>query len=216
MLGYGNPVDSVPIDNVFMWGDEKGFYPIKASAVSPQRTFLREMSKRYPDQNFAGLCSAYPSAWVSQWKPGFPNRDMFYSRLSRAKQFCTFGGIVSMYGINDGEDRVRADAFYADFMAIINEIRDSVDNPNLPCIFGRNETFQPYIGGMLHYTIYAAIVEYQGQRICKEPNVYQCPIRPIPKELYADDHHYNRLGHEIFGCDVVALFQINNLDWWNK
>jgi hypothetical protein len=140
MLGYANPIDTAPIERVYFWGNEKEFYPIKPMPFSPLRTFLREMSNRYPEYSFAGLCGAYPSAWASQWKPGFANRDMFYSRLSRAKQHCVIGGIVTMYGINDGEDRGRADAFYGNYMAIINEIRDSVGNKNLPVQTGESRS----------------------------------------------------------------------------
>lgn len=217
MGGYCAQKDIESRPNVWLYTDIKGFYhgtddDLSNNSGSPIMPFLKRMAILYPEYHFCGVKDARPGMMMEDFLTNKNDRHII-DKIKILKRKSIIGGVILMYGWDEGGDLKTVQALDADLKRLIDDLRKASGNRTLPFIFGRYEEN----GGKQ----YAQSHRWDDILIDKinslekiDPYLKLTPIRPIPKQYFCDDHHYTAEGYQIWAGDAAAIIQLNRFDFW--
>jgi hypothetical protein len=217
MGGYCAQMDVETRPNVWLYTDSKGFYhgtdkELSNNSGSPIMPFLKRMALLYPEYHFCGVKDARPGMTMEDFLTNKNDRYII-DKIKILKKKSIIGGVLLMFGWDEGGDIKTVQALDVDLKRLIDELRKASGNRTLPFIFGRYEEN----GGKA----YAQFHRWNDILIDKinslekiDPYLKLTPIRPIPKQYYCDDHHYKVEGYQIWADDAAAIIQIKKFDFW--
>jgi hypothetical protein len=143
--------------------------------------------------------------------PG-PYYPIFMGWAEKLKGNVTFGAIVVMLGITDGEHLPTADVpgFPARMAQIISDIRTDLGEPNLPVLFcdyeqGATGTLAPT--GSVGMVMQPLVRMLPGM-------VSKLVLVPTDGLEMQDDHHFDMQGHKDWANRVIMLMQSNGWFPW--
>jgi hypothetical protein len=217
MDGYCAQMNSETWQNVWLYTDLKGFYhgadnDLSNNSGSPIMPFLKRMALLYPEYHFCGVKCARPGMTIEDF---LANKSYSYiiNKIKTLKKKSVIGGVLLMFGFDEGGDIKTVRALDADLRRLMNELRDASGNRTLPFIFGRYEEN----GGKAYAQTHrwdAILINKIASLEMIDPYLKLTPIRPVPKLYYCDDHHYTSEGYQIWADDAAAIIQKNKLDFW--
>jgi len=220
MSGYCAQMDSMPMPNVWLYNTSKGFYhgtdkDMSNNSGSPVMPFLKRMALLYPDHHFCGVKHTINGITIEDFTANGNDRFLI-DKINTLKQKSTIGGVLMMFGFDEGESKRKVREIDANLKRLIDKVRMVSGNPTLPFIFGRYEEN----GDRNSYTSYHRYDNILIKKIntieTMDPYLKLTPIRPISKSCFCDDHHYNADGYQIWADDAAAIIQMNKLDFWNR
>jgi Carbohydrate esterase, sialic acid-specific acetylesterase len=137
---------------------------------------------------------------------------IFMGWAGQLKGYVTFGAIVIMLGVTDGEHLAAADVpgFPTRVAQIVSDIRSDLAEPNLPvlfCNYEQNATGQYAITGA-YGTVMVPLIEKLPSLIS---NLVLVPTDGIEMQ---DNHHFDMQGHKDWAARVISLMQSNNWFPW--
>jgi len=137
---------------------------------------------------------------------------IFMGWAGRLKGNVTFGAIVIMLGITDGEHLAASlvPAFPDRVAQIVSDIRADLGEPNLPVLFcdyeqGATGSLAPT--GTVGQLMMPLIRSLPGK-------ISNLKLVPTDNIEMADDHHFDMQGHKDWGARVISLMQSNNWFPW--
>ena len=137
---------------------------------------------------------------------------IFMGWAGQLKGYVTFGAIVIMLGVTDGEHLAAADVpgFPTRVAQIVSDIRADLGEPNLPvlfCDYEQNATGQ--------YAITGATGILMVPLIKKLPSlISNLVLVPTDGIEMQDNHHFDMQGHKDWAARVISLMQSNNWFPW--
>jgi Carbohydrate esterase, sialic acid-specific acetylesterase len=137
---------------------------------------------------------------------------IFMGWAGQLKGYVTFGAIVIMLGVTDGEHLAAADVpgFPTRVAQIVSDIRADLAEPNLPvlfCEYEQNATGQYAITGA-YGTVMVPLIKKLPSLIS---NLVLVPTDGIEMQ---DNHHFDMQGHKDWAGRVISLMQSNNWFPW--
>jgi Carbohydrate esterase, sialic acid-specific acetylesterase len=218
MSGYCAKMDVETNANVWLYADNKGFYhgtdhDLSNNSGSPIMPFLKRMAVLYPEYHFCGVKDARPGMTIEDY---LANKNDTYTinKMKILKKKSIIGGVLLMFGFDEGSDLKKVQALDVHLKRLIDELREASGNRTLPFIFGRYE--ENGSNGE-----YADFHRWNGILINKIDSLEKIdgylkltPIRPISRQCFCDDHHYNAEGYRIWAEDAAAIIQLNRFDFW--
>ena len=147
MVGQGD-AKSLPEDlagtpeNVFMFSKGK-WQPFEPGGgrFGPEVTFVREMAKAWPGQKIGIVKYAKGGTSLSQWDPDLAGslyeKLMTLVKAAREEEDFEVAGMLWMQGERDSKNEAAAKAYAENFKSFIARVRQDLERPELPFLFGR-------------------------------------------------------------------------------
>jgi hypothetical protein len=211
-----------PIENVqYYIGPNKGFIQNPADAdyipkgmVYP---FMKEMVLRYPDKRFAAAKYSKVTFNWCDMKPGEPRYDrMKEGILDLKKRGCIIGGVVAYFGFDEASERGLAENYTKEALRVIDDVRATVENPELSVFLIRYESNHGIEHDTPKYWNFQALITEAILDLSKMDRYTKVvPVRPVPAKYFCDDHHPDTIGNRIIAQDMATTIQENFLDRWN-
>ena len=137
---------------------------------------------------------------------------IFMGWAGQLKGNVTFGAIVIMLGVTDGEHLPTAQVpgFTTRVVQLVSDIRSDLGEPNLPvlfCNYEQNATGQYAITGAYGTVMVPLIKQLPGLI----SNLVLVPTDGIEMQ---DNHHFDLQGHKDWAGRVISLMQSNNWFPW--
>ena len=137
---------------------------------------------------------------------------IFMGWAGQLKGNVTFGAIVIMLGVTDGEHLPTAQVpgFTTRVVQLVSDIRSDLGEPNLPvlfCNYEQNATGQYAITGAYGTVMVPLIKQLPGLI----SNLVLVPTDGIEMQ---DNHHFDLQGHKEWAGRVISLMQSNNWFPW--
>ncbi|MGB8295878.1 MAG: sialate O-acetylesterase [Polyangia bacterium] len=137
---------------------------------------------------------------------------VFMGWAGQLKGNVTFGAIVIMLGVTDGEHLASnlVPGFPARVVQLVSDIRSDLGEPNLPvlfCDYEQNATGQYAITGAIGTVMVPLIKQLPGLI----SNLVLVPTDGIEMQ---DNHHFDLQGHKDWAGRVISLMQSNNWFPW--
>ena len=137
---------------------------------------------------------------------------IFMGWAGQLKGYVTFGAIVIMLGVTDGEHLAAADVpgFPSRVVQLVSDIRSDLGEPNLPvlfCDYEQNATGQFAITSATGILMVPLIKKLPGMI----SNLVLVPTDGIEMQ---DNHHFDMQGHKDWAARVISLMQSNNWFPW--
>jgi hypothetical protein len=137
---------------------------------------------------------------------------IFMGWAGQLKGNVTFGAIVIMLGVTDGEHLPAAQVpgFTTRVVQLVSDIRSDLGEPNLPvlfCDYEQNATGQYAITGAYGTVMVPLIKQLPGLI----SNLVLVPTDGIEMQ---DNHHFDMQGHKDWAGRVISLMQSNNWFPW--
>ena len=137
---------------------------------------------------------------------------IFMGWAGQLKGSVTFGAIVIMLGVTDGEHLASnlVPGFPARVVQLVSDIRSDLGEPNLPvlfCDYEQNATGQYAITGAYGTVMVPLIKQLPGLI----SNLVLVPTDGIEMQ---DNHHFDLQGHKDWAGRVISLMQSNNWFPW--
>jgi hypothetical protein len=152
------------------------------------------------------------SATTVDYAPGGTYYTAFMTWAKALKGNVTFGAIVIMLGITDGEHLPSAEVpmFPMRVSQIVSSIRSDLDEPNLPVLFC---DYEQGATGTLAPTGSVGVVMQPLVRMLPGmiSNLVLVPTDGIEMQ---DDHHFDMQGHKDWSDRVVMLMKSNGWYHW--
>ena len=219
MQGYCAPPDTIINEHVWSYEEKRGFFNCTDNDLShhasPVLPFLKAMAVQYPDYNFCGVVHASPCQQAFHILSEGRHRDCLINQINSVKDKGTFGGVLLMYGIIEGQFKPSVDLLEPEINKLVAFIRLQVNDNNLPIILGRYEEN----GNAIELKDW---FKYKKNLMCiinSMPNkinrLVLTPYQPVAANEYCDNHHYSTEGYRIWSEDAVKIIKENNLDSWN-
>jgi hypothetical protein len=137
---------------------------------------------------------------------------IFMNWANQLKGKVTFGAIVIMLGVTDGEHLPSAQVpdFPNRVLQLVTNIRTDLGEPNLPVLFC---DYEREASGDLSPT--SSVGTTMIPLIAKLPTlVSKLVLVPTNGLSMEDDHHFNMQGHKDWAARVIMLMQSNNWFPW--
>lgn len=219
MSGYCATMDIETTSNVWLYNDIKGFYhgtdkDLSNNSGSPVIPFLKRMALLYPDYHFCGVKYSSNGLTIEDFLTNKRNKYIF-DKLKTLKKKSIIGGVLLMFGFQEGKDIQKVQELDAKCKLLIDELRKASGNRTLPFIFGRYEENGAKILPHIYHRHDDILIKKIESLEKIDPYLKLTPIRPISKRCYCDDHHYTAEGYQIWADDAAAIIQINKFDFWN-
>jgi hypothetical protein len=164
------------------------------------------------DVQFISVGYGQGSATTVDYQKSGPYYPIFMGWAGQLKGYVTFGAIVIMLGVTDGEHLAVADVpgFPTRVAKIVSDIRADLGEPNLPvlfCNYEQNATGQYAITGA-YGTVMVPLMKQLPGLIS---NLVMVPTDGIEMQ---DNHHFDMQGHKDWAGRVISLMQSNNWFPW--
>jgi hypothetical protein len=164
------------------------------------------------DVQFISVGYGQGSATTVDYQKSGPYYPIFMGWAGQLKGYVTFGAIVIMLGVTDGEHLAAADVpgFPTRVAKIVSDIRADLGEPNLPvlfCNYEQNATGQYAITGA-YGTVMVPLMKQLPGLIS---NLVMVPTDGIEMQ---DNHHFDMQGHKDWAGRVISLMQSNNWFPW--
>jgi hypothetical protein len=137
---------------------------------------------------------------------------IFMGWAGQLKGNVTFGAIVIMLGLTDGEHLAsdQVPGFPTRIAQIVSDMRADLGEPNLPVLFcdyemGATGTFLPT--GTIGQTMIPLIHQLPGL-------ISKLVLVPTDSLEMQDDHHFDMQGHKDWAARLISLMQTNNWFPW--
>jgi hypothetical protein len=221
MQGYCAQMDTVADPHVWAYQPGCGFFNptdrnFQSGSGSPILPFLKRMARMYPGYNFCGVQHASPCQQAFHLYTEQRHRECLINQINVLKGKGTFGGVLLMHGIVEQGYKSSIDSFELSIISLVNFLRHQTDDAFLPVILGKFEENGDHKTAPQFYKYQEEIIK----KINKLPkligNLSLTPYKPIPKELFCDDHHYNAEGYRIWSWDAVTIYKYNGYDTWAR
>ena len=165
------------------------------------------------DVQFISVGYGQGSATTVDYQKAGAYYPVFMAWAGQLKGYVTFGAIVIMLGITDGEHL--AASLVPDFPTrvakIVSDIRSDLGEPNLPVLFCDYE--QGATGADLAPTGTVGVV--MVPLIKKLPGlISNLVLVPTDSIEMQDNHHFDMQGQKDWGARVIKLMQDNNWFPW--
>lgn len=215
------PFETLPRVSYYI-GPNKGYEsdPSKAHYIpkSMAYPFLKEMSTLYPNYRFAGAKYSRAATQFNEIIPGESCHDrMIESIRDIKKRGDVVGGFIVNYGFCEGDIQKDAQHFAWDARRLINEIRETSGNTELPFLLVRYQSNHQNQDGMKRFREFSGlIVEGLFKLQETDKNIKLVPPRPMPLEYIATDHHENLEGNRILAKAAAFEIQESNFDFWYR
>ncbi len=224
MTGYGGKMDTVSHPRVWMYSVEKGFWnahdPIETiyKSPSPPLPFLKKMAEYYPEYHFCGIKITQAGLPMSDcFLRGKPKYKLLLETIDSLKNKATLGGVLAMFGFVEGISDSLSSRLCEDVINMISSFREDFGVSNLPCIFGRYEENSDTTN-LTDYFKYKDRIKTQIESIPDADPLHRTaltPYEPVSKEMYFDDHHYNKAGYALWSNTAAEIIKSNAWDYWN-
>jgi hypothetical protein len=137
---------------------------------------------------------------------------IFMGWAGQLKGNVTFGAIVIMLGVTDGEHLPTAQVpgFTTRVVQLVSDIRSDLGEPNLPvlfCDYEQNATGQFAITGAIGTVMVPLMKQLPGLI----SNLVMVPTDGIEMQ---DNHHFDMQGHKDWAARAIALMQSKNWFPW--
>jgi hypothetical protein len=164
------------------------------------------------DVQFISVGYGQGSATTVDYQKSGPYYPIFMGWAGQLKGYVTFGAIVIMLGVTDGEHLAAADVpgFPTRVAKIVSDIRADLGEPNLPvlfCNYEQNATGQYAITGA-YGTVMVPLMKQLPGLIS---NLVMVPTDGIEMQ---DNHHFDMQGHKDWAGRVISLMQSSNWFPW--
>ncbi len=152
------------------------------------------------------------SATTVDYAPGGTYYDAFMAWAKALKGNVTFGAVVIMLGITDGEHLPSAQvpAFPTRVSQIVSSIRSDLGEPNLPvlfCDYEQNATGTLAPTGSVGMVMQPLIRMLPGM-------ISNLVLVPTDGLEMQDDHHFDMQGHKDWADRVIMLMKSNGWYHW--
>ena len=202
-------------NNSFYNGTDKDYGGDNNESGSLVMPFLKQMATMHPDFNFSGIKMASSCAQAFHRHPGDSRYDRCIKQIKELQdKGATIGGVLMMYGFIEGQNKESVDSIVIKTGLLINNIRFDVGNNNLPVIFGRYEENGDKIRCPTYHN-------YDSLLICKIDsipllikNTALSPYKPVPSNMYCDNHHYDENGYKLWANDAVQMIDEYGFNLW--
>jgi hypothetical protein len=164
------------------------------------------------DVQFISVGYGQGSATTVDYQKSGSYYPIFMGWAGQLKGNVTFGAIVIMLGVTDGEHLASnlVPGFPARVVQLVSDIRSDLGEPNLPvlfCDYEQNATGQYAITGAYGTVMVPLIKQLPGLI----SNLVLVPTDGIEMQ---DNHHFDLQGHKDWTARVIALMQSNNWFPW--
>ena len=164
------------------------------------------------DVQFISVGYGQGSATTVDYQKSGTYYPVFMGWAGQLKGNVTFGAIVIMLGVTDGEHLASnlVPGFPTRVVQIVSDIRADLGEPNLPvlfCDFEQNATGQYAITGAYGTVMVPLIKQLPGLI----SNLVLVPTDGIEMQ---DNHHFDLQGHKDWAGRVISLMQSNNWFPW--
>ena len=164
------------------------------------------------DVQFISVGYGEGSATTVDYQKSGTYYPIFMGWAGQLKGNVTFGAIVIMLGVTDGEHLASnlVPGFPARVAQIVSDIRSDLGEPNLPglfCNYEQNATGQYAITGAYGTVMVPLINQLPGLI----SNLVLVPTDGIEMQ---DNHHFDLQGHKDWAGRVISLMQSNNWFPW--
>ncbi len=164
------------------------------------------------DVQFISVGYGQGSATTVDYQKSGNYYPIFMKWAGQLKGNVTFGGIVIMLGITDGEHLASnlVPAFPDRVAQIVSDIRADLGEPNLPvlfCDYEQNATGTLAPTGSVGVVMMPLVRSLPG----KISNLVLVPTDGIEMQ---DDHHFDMQGQKDWAARVISLMQSNNWFPW--
>ncbi|MES1207327.1 MAG: sialate O-acetylesterase [Pseudomonadota bacterium] len=164
------------------------------------------------DVQFISIGYGKGSATTVDYAPSGTYYTTFMPWAKALKGNVTFGGIVVMLGITDGEHlpSSQVPGFPTRMAQIIASIRSDLGEPNLPVLFC---DYEQNATGTLAPTGSVGVVMQPLVRML--PSVISnLALVPTDGLEMQDDHHFDMQGHKDWGARVISVMKTNGWYKW--
>jgi hypothetical protein len=164
------------------------------------------------DVQFISVGYGQGSATTVDYQKSGSYYPIFMGWAGQLKGNVTFGAIVIMLGVTDGEHLPAAQVpgFTTRVVQLVSDIRSDLGEPNLPvlfCNYEQNATGQFAITGAIGTVMVPLLKQLPG--LVK--NLVLVPTDGIEMQ---DNHHFDMQGHKDWAASVISLMQSNNWFPW--
>jgi len=164
------------------------------------------------DVQFISVGYGEGSATTVDYQKSGSYYPIFMGWAGQLKGNVTFGAIVIMLGVTDGEHLASnlVPGFPSRVVQLVSDIRSDLGEPNLPvlfCNYEQNATGQYAITGAYGTVMVPLIKQLPGLI----SNLVLVPTDGIEMQ---DNHHFDLQGHKDWAARVIALMQSNNWFPW--
>ena len=164
------------------------------------------------DVQFISVGYGQGSATTVDYQKSGSYYPIFMGWAGQLKGNVTFGAIVIMLGVTDGEHLASnlVPGFPSRVTQLVSDIRSDLGEPNLPvlfCDYEQNATGQYAITGAYGTVMVPLIKQLPGLI----SNLVLVPTDGIEMQ---DNHHFDLQGHEDWAGRVISLMQSNNWFPW--
>ena len=180
--------------------------PFTLGAAGPGMALLRSTLARAPDAKVVSIGRGHSGrdlGGCSTFQRGGLLYDLVMLPAQRLKGRATFVGVFTMFGATEFEAG-RSPARLAECMVrVAADLRAGLDEPELPFMVGDYEAAA--LGEYLPSNPGPAEVIQQLRRVVAEvPRSALIPTEDLPMQ---DDHHFDLLGHKIWGERALSVLQ---------
>jgi hypothetical protein len=219
MQGYCAMPDTVTDPHVWAYDLRHGFFNCSdkdmiAKSGSPLMPFLKRMARTYPGYNFCGIQHASPCQQAFHLLSESRHKECLINQINMLKGKGTFGGALFMYGVVENLFNT-VDSLQPEFIKLVAFLREQTGDKKLPIILGRFEENGDHVKGDFyrHQAQTIKIINHMPRLI---ENCSLTPFKPVPKEEFCDDHHYNQAGYKRWTWDAVTIYKYNGYDSWAR
>jgi hypothetical protein len=178
--------------------------------------FLKEMAIIYPDYNFCGVRFAGPCRQAFHVFTEVRQRQEIATIIDSLRGKATIAGALLMFGFIEGQFPKSVKDLELNIDDLIIVLRSETENKWLPIILGRYEENGRAVECMQFHKYDEKIIKTIEGMPFLIGNLALTPHRPIPKEYYCDNHHYNIDGYRLWSKDAAEQIRKNHFDFWRK
>ena len=164
---------------------------------APTLPFLQALATAYPDYYFGVINNASSAAYVqANYRRGRRNYAQIVNVARNLKPYVTLGGVVTMLGYMEAENGRQTRAFGDQFIAMTQEMRADLDEPDLPFFITQFE-----VGASKKGPGWMAITNTIDQIPQHIPNT---AVIPTVNFIYDSDHHPSYQSFKLWAARAVS------------
>lgn len=175
---------------------------------TPALPFLQAMATAYPDYHFGVINNASSAAYVqSNYRRGRSNYMQIVSATRRLKPYVTLGGVLTMLGYMEAENVKQTRLFGDNFVAMMQEMRTDLEEPELPFFITQFE-----IGATKKGRGWMAIANTIDQIPQYVPHT---AVISTSNFIYDSDHHPSYQSFKLWGMRAAHAVNALSAPKWS-
>jgi hypothetical protein len=175
---------------------------------TPTLPFLQAMATAYPDYHFGVINNASSAAYVqSNYRRGRSNYMQIIGAAQRLRPYVTLGGVLTMLGYMEAENANRTRSFGDQFVAMMQEMRIDLEEPELPFFITQFE-----IGASKKGRGWMAIANTIDQIPQHVPNT---AVISTANFIYDSDHHPSYQSFKLWGMRAAHAVNALSAPKWS-